>query len=175
MAGQPGQDPGAVVYDALGSKIARAAHVVIIDTAGRLHTQKNLMLELEKVCRVAGRVVPQAPHETLLVLDATTGQNGLSQAKAFAETVPVTDLVLAKLDSSAKGGVAFAVVEELGVRIRYVGTGERSEDRAVFEPGAYVASLLGAGYTAAPAQAAPTKRSEPTESSEPTASPAPTD
>jgi fused signal recognition particle receptor len=143
FAGQPGGDPGAIVFDALSSAAGRAADVVIIDTAGRLHTQSNLMAELEKVRRVIARVMPDAPHETLLVLDATTGQNGLAQAKAFTESVAVTGLVLAKLDSSAKGGVAFAVTRDLGVPIRFVGTGEGLSDFAPFDAPAYVAGLLG--------------------------------
>jgi len=143
ITGRSGGDPGAVVFDALSSRRGRGSDVVIVDTAGRLHTQKNLMAELQKVQRVMGRVVPGAPHATLLVLDATTGQNGLFQARAFTEAVAVTDLVLAKLDSSAKGGVAFAVVRELGVPVVFVGTGERPEDLAPFDAAAYVAGLMG--------------------------------
>jgi fused signal recognition particle receptor len=143
VTGQSGGDPGAVVFDALESRAGQSAQVVIVDTAGRLHTQRNLMAELEKVRRVIDRVVPGAPHETLLVLDATTGQNGLPQARAFAAAAGVTGLVLAKLDSSAKGGVAFAVVRELGVPIRFVGTGEGAEDLAPFDPASYVSSLVG--------------------------------
>lgn len=143
IAGQPGGDPGAVVFDALGSHAGRAADVVIVDTAGRLHTQANLMAELVKVRNVIARVMPGAPHATLLVLDATTGQNGLAQAKAFTAAVSVTGLVLAKLDSTAKGGVAFAVVRELGVPIAYVGTGERVADLAPFDAAAYVDGILG--------------------------------
>lgn len=138
-----GADPGSVVYDALSSRAGQSSDVVIIDTAGRLHTQRNLMAELEKVSRVASRVVEGAPHETLLVLDATTGQNGILQARAFTEAVDVSGLVLAKLDSSAKGGVALAVVRELGIPIRFVGTGESAGDLAVFDPDAYVRGLLG--------------------------------
>lgn len=142
-AGRPGGDPGAVVYDALSSRAGSTADVVIVDTAGRLHTQKNLMAELDKVRRVTARVVPGAPHETLLVLDATTGQNGLQQARAFTAAVAVSGLVLAKLDSSAKGGVVFSVVRELGLPVRFVGTGEGLEDLAVFDAAAYVSGLLG--------------------------------
>jgi fused signal recognition particle receptor len=142
-AGQPGGDPGAVVFDALSSNAGRAADVVIVDTAGRLHTQVNLMAELAKVNKVIGRAVPGAPHETLLVLDATTGQNGLLQAKAFTQAVAVDGLVLAKLDSSAKGGVAFGVTQELGLPVRYIGTGEGLADLAAFDPAAFVAGLLG--------------------------------
>jgi fused signal recognition particle receptor len=143
MAGQPGGDAAAVVFDALSSAAGRDADEVIIDTAGRLHTQSNLMAELEKVRRVVSRAVPGAPHETLLVLDATTGQNGLVQARAFTAAVAVTGLVLAKLDSTAKGGVAFAVTRELGVPIRYVGTGEQLADLAPFDPAAYAAGVVG--------------------------------
>jgi fused signal recognition particle receptor len=143
MAGQQGGDPGAVVYDALSSASGRDSDVVIVDTAGRLHTQTNLMAELVKVRNVAERVVPGSPHETLLVLDATTGQNGLSQAKAFAEAVDVTGVVLAKLDSSSKGGVAFAVTKELGLPIVFVGTGEALDDLAPFDAAAYVDGVLG--------------------------------
>jgi fused signal recognition particle receptor len=143
VSGASGGDPGAVVFDALSSRAGKAADVVIVDTAGRLHTQKNLMDELRKIARVAERVVDGAPQETVLVLDATTGQNGLLQARAFTEAVPVTGLALAKLDSSAKGGVALAVVQELGVPVRYVGTGEGLGDLALFDADAYVAGLLG--------------------------------
>jgi len=145
IAGQPGGDPGAVVFDALSAHAGKAADVVIIDTAGRLHTQSNLMAELVKVRNVIRRLHPDAPDATLLVLDATTGQNGLSQAKAFTEAVDVDGLVLAKLDSSAKGGIAFAVTRELGLPILYVGTGERLEDWAPFDPAAYVDGVLGRG------------------------------
>lgn len=143
VVGQHGADPGAVVFDALGSGAARGADIVIVDTAGRLHTQANLMAELAKIRSVAGRVVPGAPHETLLVLDATTGQNGLAQARAFAQAVAVSGIVLAKIDSSAKGGVAFAVTRELGLPIRYVGTGEGLTDLEPFDGEAFVTGLLG--------------------------------
>lgn len=143
IAGQPGGDPGAVVFDALSSGQGRAADVVVIDTAGRLHTHTNLMAELVKVNHVVRRLYPDAPHATLLVLDATTGQNGLAQAKAFAEAVDVTGLVLAKLDSSAKGGVAFSVTRELGLPILYVGTGEQIDDLSPFDAAAYVDGVLG--------------------------------
>jgi fused signal recognition particle receptor len=143
LAGQPGGDPGAVVFDALSSAAGRAADEVIIDTAGRLHTQSNLMAELDKVRRISQRVVPGSPHDTLLVLDATTGQNGLAQARAFTAAVAVTGIVLAKLDSSAKGGVAFAVTRDLGLPIRYVGTGEGLDDLAPFDPAAYAAGVVG--------------------------------
>ncbi len=143
VAGQPGGDPAAVVFDALSSTAGRGAGEIIVDTAGRLHTQTNLMAELEKVYRVIQRVRPDAPHETLLVLDATTGQNGLSQAQAFTRSVLVSGIALAKLDSSAKGGVAFAVTRELGLPIRWVGTGEGLADLAPFDAAAYAAGVLG--------------------------------
>ena len=142
-AGQPDGDPGAVVFDALSSRQGKASDLIIVDTAGRLHTQHNLMAELIKVRAVVAGLIPGAPHETLLVLDATTGQNGLLQAKAFADAVEVSGLVLSKLDSSAKGGVAFAVTRELGLPIQYIGTGERLEDLVPFDPARYAAGLLG--------------------------------
>jgi fused signal recognition particle receptor len=143
VAGQPGADPAAAVFDALQSRAAAQADTVIIDTAGRLHTQPNLMAELAKIERVAARGVAGAPHEVLLVLDATTGQNGLAQAKAFAAAVHVSGLVLAKLDSTAKGGIALAVRRELGVPVRFVGTGEQADDLQDFVPQAYADGLLG--------------------------------
>ena len=143
IASQPGGDPGSVVFDALNAKVGTSADIVIVDTAGRLHTQHNLMAELIKVRGVIQKIFPDAPHETLLVLDANTGQNGLIQAKAFAEAVDVSGIVLAKLDSSAKGGVAFAVTRELGLPILYVGTGEALEDLAPFDPEAYADGVLG--------------------------------
>lgn len=142
IAGLPGGDPGAVVFDALGSRAGREADVILIDTAGRLHTQHNLMSELIKVRAIIARAIPGAPHETLLVLDATTGQNGLLQAKAFTEAVAVTGLILAKLDSSAKGGVAFAVTRELDLPIYFIGTGEGMEDLRPFDPARYASGLL---------------------------------
>jgi len=151
VAGQPGGDPSAVVFDALNSTAGRSADEVIVDTAGRLHTQSNLMAELEKVRRVMARAFPAAPHETLLVLDATTGQNGLAQARAFTTAVNVSCLVLAKLDSSAKGGVAFAVTRELGLPIRFVGTGEALEDLAPFDAAAYAAGIVGLPMASGPA------------------------
>jgi fused signal recognition particle receptor len=143
IGGQQGGDPGAAVFDALGSSVARNADVVIVDTAGRLHTQANLMAELQKVRSIVSRQVPGAPHDTLLVMDATTGQNGLSQARAFTESVGVTGLVLAKLDSSSKGGVAFAIARDLGLPIAFVGTGEGLDDLAPFDATQYVTGLLG--------------------------------
>ena len=142
VTGPEGGDPGAVVYDALQAAQAREADMAIIDTAGRLHTQYNLMAELRKVRRVAAKKVEGAPHETLLVLDATTGQNALSQARHFLEAAEVTGVVLAKLDSSAKGGMVFAIACELGLPVRFIGTGESIEDLALFDPDAFVNGLL---------------------------------
>lgn len=142
IAHQPGADPGAVVYDAIRAAGSRKFDVLIVDTAGRLHTQYNLMQELKKVHSVAQKQVHRAPHETLLVLDATTGQNALSQAKVFQEAVQITGGVLAKLDSTAKGGMAFAIARELGVPIKFVGTGERLEDWAEFDPEAFVEGIF---------------------------------
>lgn len=139
---KPGTDPAAVVYDSLQAAKARNTDVVIVDTAGRLHNKINLMNELEKMSRIAGREVPQAPHEVLLVLDAATGQNGLEQARQFTKTVPVTGIVLTKLDGTAKGGIVVAIARELGVPIRYVGTGEQIDDLTVFSPEEFVNSLF---------------------------------
>lgn len=138
----PGADPSAVVFDGLEAGRARGVDVVLIDTAGRLHTKVNLMEELAKVRRVIAKVDPQAPHEALLVLDATTGQNALAQARAFGEVVPITGVILTKLDGSARGGMALAIREELGAPIRYVGLGESAEDLQPFEPDAFLAGLL---------------------------------
>ena len=142
VAHQPGGDPGAVVFDALAAAEATGGAVAVIDTAGRLHTKANLMEELRKVVRVIRRRHPDAPHETLLVLDATTGQNGLLQARAFTEAVNVTGIVLAKLDGTAKGGITFAVAGELGIPIRLIGTGEALSDLAPFDPATFVDALL---------------------------------
>lgn len=139
---QPGSDPGAVVYDTIQAAQAREANVVIIDTAGRLHTKHNLMSELQKIRGVASKQVHQAPHETLLVLDATTGQNALTQARVFQEATGVTGVVLAKLDSSAKGGIVFSIARELKLPILFVGTGETLDDLAAFDPEAYVEGLF---------------------------------
>ncbi len=137
-----GADPGAVAFDALQATYARSADVLIIDTAGRLQAKYNLMKELEKIKNIVSKRVPEAPHEVLLVIDATTGQNGISQAKAFMEAADVTHLALTKLDSSAKGGVAFAMVQEIKRPIKYIGTGEKLEDVAVFDPQAFVDALF---------------------------------
>ncbi len=142
IAHQPGGDPGAVLYDAIQAAQSRQANVLIADTAGRLHTKHNLMQELSKIHTVASRQLPGAPHETLLVLDATTGQNGLAQARTFGEAVKVSGLVLAKLDGTAKGGIVFAVGRELGLPILFVGTGEHAEDFAEFDAAEFVDGLF---------------------------------
>ena len=139
---QPGSDPSAVLFDALQAARARKTDYVIVDTAGRLQTKTNLMAELEKMRRTAGRVIPGAPHEVLLVLDATTGQNGLEQARRFTETSGVTGIILAKLDGTAKGGVVVAIARELNLPIRYVGIGEKADDLLPFDPEKFIASLF---------------------------------
>jgi fused signal recognition particle receptor len=145
VAHQPGGDPGAVVYDAIQAARARRVDVVLVDTAGRLHTKTNLMAELQKVRRVAERLLPEAPQETLLVLDATTGMNALSQGRAFHDTVSLTGLVLTKLDGSARGGTVIALEKELGVPVKLVGIGEGIDDLNVFDAEAYVDALFGDG------------------------------
>jgi fused signal recognition particle receptor len=142
VAHQPGADPGAVVFDAVSAADSTKADFVIIDTAGRLHTKTNLMEELKKMNRIIQRNHPDGPHETLLVLDATSGQNGLMQAKTFAGAVGVSGVVLAKLDGTAKGGIAFAIANELGIPVRFIGTGERVDDLAPFDAREFVDSLL---------------------------------
>lgn len=142
IAHQPGADPGAVVFDTVSAAQTAGAEVVIIDTAGRLHTKVNLMEELKKINRVVQRAIPDGPHETLLVLDATTGQNGLAQARTFTEAVGVTGIVLAKLDGTAKGGIVFAIAHELNIPVRFIGTGEKIGDLAPFSPREFVDSLL---------------------------------
>ncbi|HEY0426584.1 MAG TPA: signal recognition particle-docking protein FtsY [Pyrinomonadaceae bacterium] len=137
-----GTDPAAVLFDALKSAKARNADVLIVDTAGRLHNKSNLMAELEKMKRIAGREVQDAPHETLLVIDAVTGQNGLEQARQFMRVADVTGIVLTKLDGTAKGGIAVAIAKELNLPIRYVGIGEQVDDLMVFEPESYVNGLF---------------------------------
>jgi fused signal recognition particle receptor len=137
-----GADPSAVLFDALQSAKARKVDYVVVDTAGRLHTKENLMAELEKMRRTAGRVVPGSPHEVLLVLDATTGQNGLEQARKFTETSGVTGIVLTKLDGTAKGGVVVAIARELNLPIRYIGVGEKVDDLLPFEPEEFIESLF---------------------------------
>jgi fused signal recognition particle receptor len=142
VAGAPNSDPGAVTFDGIQSGISRNVDLILIDTAGRLHTRYNLMEELKKVHRVAGKAMPGAPHATYLVLDATTGQNALHQARAFKDAVKVTGVILAKLDSSAKGGMAFAIQRELGLPILYAGLGEKPEDLQPFDREAFVDSIL---------------------------------
>jgi fused signal recognition particle receptor len=139
---QPGADPGAVVYDSIRASRSRGADLLIVDTAGRLHTKYNLMEELRKVRGVAAKRVHEAPHETLLVLDATTGQNAMSQARHFQEAVQVTGVIVAKLDGTAKGGVVFAIAHELGLPVRFIGTGETMEDLAEFDAQAFVEGLF---------------------------------
>jgi fused signal recognition particle receptor len=143
VRGESGGDAGAVVFDAIGAAEARGTDVVIADTAGRLHTHGNLMEELTKVRRVAARRLEGAPHETLLVIDATTGQNGLRQARAFADAVDVSGVVLTKLDGTAKGGIAVAIGRELGIPVKLIGTGEGIEDLQEFDPQAFATALVG--------------------------------
>jgi fused signal recognition particle receptor len=140
---QEGSDPAAVVFDALKAAKRRDVETVLVDTAGRLHTKVNLMAELSKLARVAGREVSGAPHEVLLIVDATTGQNGLSQAEEFTRAAELTGVVLTKLDGTAKGGVALAIHRKLGLPIRYVGVGEGTDDLLPFDPDAFVEGLLG--------------------------------
>lgn len=142
IAGQPNGDPGAVVFDGIQSAIARKNDLVLIDTAGRLHTRYNLMEELKKVYRVTGKALPGAPQACWLVMDATTGQNGLHQARAFLEAIPLDGIILAKLDSSAKGGMVFTIQGELGLPILFVGLGESPEDLVPFNPKLFVDSIL---------------------------------
>jgi fused signal recognition particle receptor len=142
IGGQPGADPGAVLFDALQAARARGYDLVLADTAGRLHTQYNLMQELQKVRRVAAKAVPGAPHEVWLVLDATTGQNALPQAREFHQAVGVTGLILTKLDGTAKGGAVFAIARELGLPVRFVGVGEGLEDLLPFDADAFVEELF---------------------------------
>jgi len=141
IAHQPGADPGAVVFDALSAAKSRGADEVIIDTAGRLHTKFNLMEELKKIKRVAAKFDATAPQEVILVLDATTGQNGLTQARYFTEAVGVTGIFLAKLDSTAKGGIVLAICDELKIPIQYIGVGEKLEDMAPFDAQSFVDAL----------------------------------
>ena len=142
VAHAPGADPGAVIFDALDAAVARGADVVIADTAGRLHTKANLMDELAKIRRIVDKRLPGTRPETLFVLDATTGQNGLAQAKAFHDAVGLTGVVLTKLDSTAKGGIVFAIEKQLGVPVRYVGVGEKLDDLLPFDPDSFVAALF---------------------------------
>jgi fused signal recognition particle receptor len=137
-----GADPSAVIFDAIQAAKARKTDVLLVDTAGRLHTKDNLMAELEKMRRIANRVIPGAPHEVWLVLDATTGQNGLEQARKFTESAGVTGLILTKLDGTAKGGIIAAITRELNLPIRFIGVGEQAEDLLPFEPERFIASLF---------------------------------
>jgi fused signal recognition particle receptor len=139
---KPGADPAAVVFDALSAAKARNVDAVIVDTAGRLHTKSNLMAELEKMKRTAAKLVPGAPHDVLLVLDATTGQNGLNQAREFTAAAGVTAIVLTKLDGTARGGIVVPIVRELGLPVRFVGTGETAEDLVPFDAPTFVNSLF---------------------------------
>jgi len=142
IAHEPGADPGAVVFDGMQAAYSRHADILLVDTAGRLHTKFNLMEELKKLRKVMQRHVAQAPQEVLLVIDATTGQNGLVQAKKFAEAVEITDIAIAKLDGTSRGGIAFAIARELGTPISYVGTGEQVTALAEFDPETYVDALF---------------------------------
>lgn len=142
ISGQDGADPGAVAYDAIQAGISRNADIVFVDTAGRLHTRFNLMEELKKVNRVISKTIPGAPHATWLVLDATTGQNALTQAKAFKEAVNINGVILTKLDGSARGGMVFAIQQELNVPVLFVGLGEKPEDLQIFDPKAFVQGLI---------------------------------
>jgi fused signal recognition particle receptor len=142
IAGLPGSDPGAVVYDAISAARARKAEVLIVDTAGRLHSNFNLMAELIKIRDVLRKVIPDAPHETLLVLDGTTGQDALTQAKKFQEAIDISGVIVTKLDSSAKGGMLFAIQQELGLPVHYIGIGEALYDLVFFNPAAFVDSLF---------------------------------
>jgi fused signal recognition particle receptor len=137
-----GRDPASVVHDALSRAVSESYDEVLVDTAGRLHTKRPLMEEIGKMSRIASRVVPQAPHETLLVLDATVGANGLAQAKEFTATLPVTGIVLAKMDGTARGGVVVAIARELGLPVRYVGVGEGADDLLPFEAEAFASALV---------------------------------
>lgn len=139
---QPGADPGAVVFDALNATLARKKDVLIVDTAGRLHTKVNLMEELKKIKRVLTKLIPEAPHETLLVLDATTGQNAIRQAEQFRQAVDVTGIVLTKLDGTAKGGVVLTIMKELGVPVKFIGLGEQIDDLAAFDLDSFIDAIF---------------------------------
>jgi fused signal recognition particle receptor len=147
IKGLPGSDPGAVVFNACEAAMARDVDELLIDTSGRMHTHHNLMTELQKICRVAGKVIEGAPHQVILVLDATTGQNGISQAKAFSEAIKLNGVIIAKLDGSARGGVGFAIVSELSLPILYVGMGEKPQDLIPFNAESYVDGLLAMNVT----------------------------
>lgn len=143
VSGAPESDPGAVAFNAVQAGVARGVDIVLVDTAGRLHTRFNLMEELKKVHRVVGKAMPGAPHAIWLVLDSTTGQNALQQARAFKEAVGITGIILSKLDSSARGGMAFAIQHELGLPILFAGLGEKPEDLTPFDPVSFVDGILG--------------------------------
>ena len=145
IKGDQGGDPAAVTFDAAASAIARNVDVLLIDTAGRLHTQEPLMRQLEKIKLVTSKKIEGAPHEVLLVLDATQGQNGLIQAKRFAESIDVTGIFLAKLDGTARGGIVFAIEDELGIPVKFIGIGERPEDVEPFDPETFVDALIEIG------------------------------
>lgn len=142
IAGQPNSDPGAVAFDTIQAALSRKMDLAIIDTAGRLHTRSNLMEELKKVHRVCGKALPGSPHAVLLVLDATTGQNALIQARSFKDAVQINGIILSKLDSSARGGMAFAIQEELAIPIMFAGLGEKPEDLEVFDRSKFVDGLI---------------------------------
>lgn len=142
VRGEQGSDPGAVAFDAVSAAVSRGTDVALIDTAGRLHTQENLLEELKKVRRVIEKQLPGAPHETLLVVDATTGQNGVRQAKLFSEAVDVTGIVLTKLDGTAKGGIALAIADELGIPVKLIGIGEQLEDLRPFDASDFARALI---------------------------------
>ena len=142
VQGPPGADPGSVAYEAIATARREGADVVLIDTAGRLHTQEELMAELEKVRRVIGKQIPEAPHETLLTVDATTGQNGLRQARLFSELIGVDGLILTKLDGTAKGGIALAIASELGIPVKLIGVGEQLDDLRPFDPLDFARALI---------------------------------
>ncbi len=139
---QTGGDPSAVIFDAANAAVSRGADILLCDTAGRLHTKKNLIEEVKKIYRVIGKVIPEAPHETLLVLDATTGQNGIAQAKLFQEAIPISGIVLTKLDGTARGGIVIAIRELTGIPVKMIGVGEKKEDLHPFDPAAFAEALL---------------------------------
>ena len=141
---KPGSDPGAVAYDAAEAAVSRGIDVLLVDTAGRLHTQDHLMRELGKIRNVLAKKIPGAPHEVLLVLDATTGQNAIAQAKQFRDAIDVTGVFLAKLDGTAKGGIVLAIKQELGIPVKFVGIGEGADDVAPFDPDTFIEALFGA-------------------------------
>jgi fused signal recognition particle receptor len=142
VGGKPGTDPASVAFDAVDAGIARGVDVVVIDTAGRLHTSDSLMDEMKKINRVIGKRLPGAPHETLLVLDGTIGQNAVAQARTFAAAIPVTGLVVTKIDGTAKGGIVLAVHEALDIPVKFIGVGEKATDLVAFDPAAFAREVL---------------------------------